>query len=167
PKDSPWWAGSVEETAQDIGTSIDGLSTAEATERLKRFGANALEDNGAPSVLSLLLRQFGSPIVLILIVAAILSFAVHDPSDGFIILFIVAASGLLGFWQEFRAATVVASLVTTPEVTKALGIPEGVVPVGWVIGVKIHDTGTWEMVKRGELRMFSIQGTADRVPVEA
>lgn len=64
-------------------------------------------------------------------------------------------------------ATVVASLVTTPEVTKALGIPEGVVPVGWVIGVKIHDTGTWEMVKRGELRMFSIQGTADRVPVEA
>ncbi|MEK6707439.1 MAG: magnesium-translocating P-type ATPase [Pseudomonadota bacterium] len=109
-KDSPWWARSVEETAQDIDTSIDGLSTAEATERLKHFGANALEDNGAPSVVSLLLRQFGSPIVLILIVAAILSFAVHDPSDGFIILFIVAASGLLGFWQEFRAATVVASL---------------------------------------------------------
>ena len=109
-KDSPWWARGVEETAQDIGTSIDGLSTAEATERLKHFGANALEDNGAPSVVSLLLRQFGSPIVLILIVAAILSFALHDPSDGFIILFIVAASGLLGFWQEFRAATVVASL---------------------------------------------------------
>ncbi|MDO8437279.1 MAG: magnesium-translocating P-type ATPase [Nitrosomonadaceae bacterium] len=109
-KDSPWWARSVEEIARDIGTSIDGLSTTEATERLKRFGANALEDNGAPGVVSLLLRQFGSPIVLILIVAAILSFAVRDPSDGFIILFIVVASGLLGFWQEFRAATVVASL---------------------------------------------------------
>ena len=64
-------------------------------------------------------------------------------------------------------ATAVASLVTTPEITKALGVPEGVLPVGWVIGVKIHDGETWDMVKRGDLRMFSIEGTADRVPVAA
>ena len=64
-------------------------------------------------------------------------------------------------------ASVVASLVTTPELTKALGIPDGHVPVGWVVGVKIHDEAVWKRVKDGELRMFSIEGDADRVEAAA
>lgn len=64
-------------------------------------------------------------------------------------------------------ATVVASLVTTPAVTKAMGVPDGVLPVGWMIGVKVHDGPTWEKVKRGELKMFSIEGSADRLEVAA
>ena len=60
--------------------------------------------------LALLLRQLGSPIVLILIAAALLSFAMRDATDGFIILVIVGASSLLGFWQEYRAVTAMARL---------------------------------------------------------
>ena len=64
-------------------------------------------------------------------------------------------------------ASVIASLVTTPELTKALGIPNGSVPVGWIIGVKVHDEAVWKRVESGELKMFSIQGDAERQAVTA
>jgi len=108
--DTSWWATSVEQAAHDLGSSLNGLSTAEATARLRRYGANTPQGKQSSRVLPLLLRQLGSPIVLVLIAAAVLSFFMHDPADTGIILFIVIASGLLGFWQEYRAASAVESL---------------------------------------------------------
>lgn len=64
-------------------------------------------------------------------------------------------------------ASVVASLVTTPEILKALGVPEGLLPCGWFIGVKVHDSAVWKRVRDGELKMFSIEGRADREGVAA
>ena len=61
----------------------------------------------------LLLRQFTSPIILILIGAAVLSIFLQDVTDAVIILVIVIVSGLLGFWQEHRAATAVLSIAAT------------------------------------------------------
>ncbi|MDZ4165883.1 MAG: magnesium-translocating P-type ATPase [Smithellaceae bacterium] len=107
---SAWWSGSAEDVARDLGSATDGLSKDEAAARLKRYGANTLKGGEPSLVFPLLWRQLSSPIVIILIAAAILSFVLHDATDGFIILFIVAASGLLGFWQEYRAATAVESL---------------------------------------------------------
>jgi hypothetical protein len=59
--------------------------------------------------------------------------------------------------------TVVESIVLTKEKQAAIGIPEGTVPEGWFITVKVHDQATFEKVKDGTYRMFSIQGTAKRV----
>jgi hypothetical protein len=59
--------------------------------------------------------------------------------------------------------TVVESLVLTKEKQQAIGIPEGCVPEGWFITVKVHDKEVFEKVKNGTYRMFSIQGTAKRV----
>lgn len=59
--------------------------------------------------------------------------------------------------------TVVESIVLTKEKQAAIGIPEGTVPEGWFITVKVHDQSTFEKVKDGTYRMFSIQGTAKRV----
>lgn len=108
--DIPWWTASIKQVAQDIGSSPNGLSTAEATTRLQHYGTNTLKGKHDFGVVSLLLRQLSSPIVLILIAAAILSFIMHDATDGLIILFIVIVSELLGFWQEYRAASVMTSL---------------------------------------------------------
>lgn len=57
---------------------------------------------------------------------------------------------------------VVESLVFTPEVQKALGIDLG--KVGWMIGMHVTDEGVWKRVKDGELKAFSIGGSATRVP---
>ena len=47
-----------------------------------------------------------------------------------------------------------------------MGIPEGTVPVGWWIGFKITDDDAWNRVKSGHYKMFSIEGQANRLPVE-
>lgn len=59
--------------------------------------------------------------------------------------------------------TVVESIVLTKEKQEAIGIPPGVVPEGWFITVKVHDSEVFAKVKDGTYRMFSIQGTAKRV----
>lgn len=63
-------------------------------------------------------------------------------------------------------ATLVESVVFTEEKMKALGIPEGILPVGWWIGFYVSDNDVWEKVKSGEYPMFSIEGAARRVEVE-
>ena len=49
---------------------------------------------------------------------------------------------------------------------KAMGIPEGTLPVGWWIGFFVTDDDVWEKVKNGTYPMFSIEGEAERVKVE-
>ena len=59
--------------------------------------------------------------------------------------------------------TVVESIVFTKEKQEVLGIPEGTVPIGWFITVKVHDPEVFAKVKDGIYKMFSIQGTCRRV----
>jgi hypothetical protein len=56
---------------------------------------------------------------------------------------------------------VIASLVTTPDIVKAFGLGE-VIPIGWILGLKVLDADTWRRVESGELKALSIQGTAER-----
>ena len=65
-----------------------------------------------------------------------------------------------------KKGKLVESCVLTAEKQKAMGIPEGSVPVGWWIGFKIEDDAAWERIKSGQYRMFSIEGKANREPVE-
>lgn len=59
----------------------------------------------------------------------------------------------------------VESVVFTDEKLKAMGIPQGTVPLGWWIGFKVDDPRTWELVKNGTYQMFSIAGQGKRVPM--
>jgi Mg2+-importing ATPase len=99
-----FWSISVAGMLQQLETAKEGLTDIEARQRLERYGANRLKPQKRSDVLTLLLAQFKSPLILILFFATGLSFFVHDPVNAFIILSIVLASGLLEFWQE-RSAT--------------------------------------------------------------
>lgn len=61
---------------------------------------------------------------------------------------------------------VIESVVFTEDKLKAMGIPEGTLPLGWWIGFQIQDDDVWEKIKNGTYSMFSIEGTAERVEVE-
>lgn len=63
-------------------------------------------------------------------------------------------------------AVLIESVVFTEEKMKAMGIPEGTLPVGWWIGFKVLDEDVWEKVKDGTYPMFSIEGEAERVEVD-
>lgn len=87
-----------------------GLTTAEATARLRAEGPNTIEDHGRRSLAAIALGQFASPLVVLLMVASIVAIVVGDRADASIILVIVVLSAALGFVQEARSAEAVAAL---------------------------------------------------------
>ncbi|HET6465722.1 MAG TPA: magnesium-translocating P-type ATPase [Nitrospiria bacterium] len=106
-----FWSMPAEDLLERVHAVPEGLTTDEARARLERFGPNLLKSIKRSDALTLLLAQFKTPIILILLFAAGLSFFLRDPVDALIILTIVAVSGLLGFWQERGAAGAVEKLL--------------------------------------------------------
>jgi Mg2+-importing ATPase len=105
-----YWGRDASDLLSALTTSLQGLSSAEATERLERYGPNVVEERREVAAVRLLLHQFASPLVLILVFGAAISLFVRDWVDAAIILVIVLGSTLLGFSQEYRASAAVAEL---------------------------------------------------------
>jgi Mg2+-importing ATPase len=112
----PFWSVPAVEVLKRLETAPTGLAAAEAASRSKRFVSRRLAPKKRTDSLALLVRQFSSPIVLMLVGAAVISLFLHDTTDAGIILAIVLASGLLGFWQERGAAGAVEKLLSLVEV---------------------------------------------------
>jgi len=121
---SSFWSLPPQQVLQQLKSNSQGLSRQEAQQRLTQYGANSLKQKRQSNVLTLLLNQFKSPIILILIAAAILSGFLGDVIDTVIILAIVLISGLLGFWQERGASDAVAKLLALVQV-KATVLRDG------------------------------------------
>ena len=68
--------------------------------------------------------------------------------------------------EQTGVATLVESVMLTPEKQTAMGIPPGFVPIGWWVGFKVTDEDVWQKVKSGEYSMFSIGGTAVRESID-
>jgi Mg2+-importing ATPase len=100
------------------------LTDDEAGKRLVQYGANLLKPKKRSDAIILLLTQFKSPLVLILISAGGLSFFLGDPVNALIILTIILISSLLGFWQERGAANAVEKLLAIVQ-TKATVLRDG------------------------------------------
>lgn len=97
-----FWSGDVESLLSNLNSSPTGLTQHASSERLRKLRVKKpCRDH---ETLWLLLGQFKSPITLILIFAACLSFFLRDSTDAVLILGVVVASALLGFWQEYSAA---------------------------------------------------------------
>ncbi len=112
----PFWSTPTSELLTGLQTTSHGLTSDEARKRLARYGSNLLKPKKKSDALTLLLAQFKSPIILILIFAAGLSFFLRDHPDAIIILTIVLVSGFLGFWQEKGAADAVKKLLAMVQV---------------------------------------------------
>jgi Mg2+-importing ATPase len=111
---------------------VAGLTSVEARRRLAEFGENRISSERRADALTVFIAQFKSPIILILIGAAIVSLFLHDRTDAALILIIVLASGALGFWQEYRATDAVAKLRALVE-TKVRFLRDGaeaIIPLG-------------------------------------
>ncbi|MDB6035515.1 MAG: magnesium-translocating P-type ATPase [Verrucomicrobiales bacterium] len=111
-----FWALPSAELLKRMRAAPEGLSGTEAARRLAEFGVNRLRPSTQTKSWLLLLAQFRSPIVVILLAASILSFFLGESLDASIILLIVVFSGLLGFWQEKGAADAVQSLLSLVQI---------------------------------------------------
>jgi len=106
-----FWSMPTTELLDFLDTSENGLADAEANLRRANYGKNIISAPTYSGDLRIFVSQFKSPIILILIFAALLSFFLRDATDALIILSIVIVSGLLGFWQERQAANAIDKLL--------------------------------------------------------
>jgi Mg2+-importing ATPase len=112
-----FWSGTTQSLLERLSSGPAGLSATEAEKRLQEIGPNRLKPPDHRSGYLIFIRQFSSPITILLIGAAILSFFLGEQTDAFIILAIIFISALLGFYQEKGAANALDRLLSLVQIT--------------------------------------------------
>jgi len=96
------------ELEQKLGSSPDGLSQAEAQKRLTQYGPNEIEEKKTNSFLKFL-TYFWGPIPWMIEAAVILSAVARHWPDFAIILLLLLANAVVGFWEEHQAGNAIAA----------------------------------------------------------
>lgn len=94
---------SKDEIIAELKTSAEGLNNADIPGLQNSVGKNVLQEAKTKSKFSMLLGQFADIMILILIIAAIISFIVGEHTDAFVILAIIIANAWMGYAQESNA----------------------------------------------------------------
>ncbi|MCK4497218.1 MAG: HAD-IC family P-type ATPase, partial [Candidatus Aenigmarchaeota archaeon] len=126
PKSDPkkWHEMSMGNVLKDLGTTEKGLAESEAKTRLGKYGLNEIKRKRKISKLKILLNQFTSSLVIILIIATLLSALIGEILDAIVILIILLFNAVFGFFQEYKAEKTIEALkkLTAPE---AMVVREG------------------------------------------
>lgn len=121
---SDFWSVPKEDLLYRLRSTPQGLSAEEAQRRLACGPTHLIQGGRWTRALLLLIAEFKSPIILILVIAAGLSLFLGETTDACIVLAIVVSSGLLGFWQEWGAADALGKLLALVQ-TKASVLRDG------------------------------------------
>jgi len=166
----------IADVAQVLGTDVDrGLSATEATRRLSEFGPNELQEAPRPGLWQLLLRQFKSFLVIILVVACIISLVLGEWIDAIAILTIVVLNAVLGVVQESRAEEALAALkkMAAPEANvirdgHAVTVPAADLVPGDVVLLEAGDfvPADVRLIEVANVRVDESALTGESVPVE-
>jgi Ca2+-transporting ATPase len=106
-----WYSMTKDEVVEAFSSDISfGLTDNEAKIRLEKHGSNELREEPAPGSLSLILAQLKEPLVIILMIAAVVSFAVGEWQDSLVILAIVVLNTVMGVTQETKAEKALSAL---------------------------------------------------------
>jgi P-type Ca2+ transporter type 2C len=100
---TPWHSLPVEEVFEHLDSGPDGLDPEEASRRLERFGPNRMKRAEPVSALSILVSQFKSLVVLLLLAAALVTLALGDVLESLAIGAVLAINTLIGFVVELKA----------------------------------------------------------------
>ncbi len=100
----------IASVCEQLDTSDTGLSDKSAAERISRYGPNTLPEAQRRSLLTIIIDQFKSPIIYVLLIAALVSFVIKEFSDAYFILGVLFINTLIGTYQENSAAEQASSL---------------------------------------------------------
>jgi len=120
-----WHALSKHEVLRLLETTAEGLSSKEASKRLSLYGYNDIKEEKKITPLQLFVNQFKSFLIGILIIATIVSLISGEILNSVVLVIIIFANAILGFFQEYKAEKAVEALkkITAP---KAIVIRDGV-----------------------------------------
>ncbi len=135
-----WYRKSTEEVFDYFKTSYDGLSSIDASERLKVQGKNVLPKSSEVTLFKVVLDQFNNPIVYILLIAIILSLILGEYVDAIFIIGVILLDVILGTYQEWRAVNSASLLEET------LKLKVNVIRDGKEIEIDSEDLVTGDLV---------------------
>jgi P-type Ca2+ transporter type 2C len=109
------YSASQDDVLAKLQCSRHGLTEQDAKARLIQFGPNAMPQEEPPGILKVFLRQFASPLIYVLLAAAVFSLLIQEMSDAIFIGAVLLVNAIIGTIQEYsaqRAATALRQLVT-------------------------------------------------------
>lgn len=89
---------------------LHGMDDAAVELARKKVGKNLLKSVSTLNIFQILLGQFSSPLIVLLLAASLASFYLKQPKDGLILLIIVVMNALIGFYQEWKSENILASI---------------------------------------------------------
>ncbi len=107
-----WHELSREELFKILDTDYSGISEEEAAQRLEEYGQNIVESGDKISQLDILWAQIKNPLVLVLVIAAIISFIAGKNADVIVIGVVILVNIIIGFIQEYRAEKALDALMS-------------------------------------------------------
>lgn len=114
-----WYNKSSKEILELLSSSKLGLSGEEARLRLKTYGRNKLPEGKIDSYFTIFLRQFKSPLIYVLFLAAFVVFVTNGKTDSLIILAVLLFNAIVGVFQEGKAQN---TLLALREFTKTSSV---------------------------------------------
>ena len=108
--DSPWYAHDARAVLAAFSVGLDGLSAAEAADRLRQYGPNRLTPRPGPSALRRFLLQFHNVLIYVLLGAAAITAALQNWVDTGVIVGVVVINAVIGFIQEGKAEQALAAI---------------------------------------------------------
>jgi Ca2+-transporting ATPase len=170
-----WYQREIDQVFADLNTSEHGLADSEVRERLHKFGPNKLAEEEKISKLKILLHQFKSPLIYILLIAAVVTAFLQEYKDTGVIAAVLLLNALIGYIQEVKAEKQVRALKKMV-VAKARVIRDGkeveingeeVVPGDLVLlasGGRVP--ADVRLIKTIELRVDESMLTGESIPAE-
>lgn len=133
---------------QELGADAEnGFSQAQASEKLHEFGRNELDDGPGVQPFKILIRQVANAMMLVLIMAMVVSFAIRSWIEGGVVAAVIVLNIVVGFLQEFQAEKTMDSLRSLSSPTanvvrdgSTINVPTAELVVGDLVELKVGDT---------------------------
>lgn len=109
-RSAPFWSLPVEQVAALLKVGLSGLTSSETALRLREYGPNELREQQGLTRFGVLWNQLRSPLLLLLVFAALVSALTGEWTDSFIVVAILGASVGIGYSREYRAQAAAAEL---------------------------------------------------------
>ncbi len=94
---------SAEQVMEKLGATVSGLSPQQVEERRAQYGSNRLPRKSPPGLLTVFLKQFQSPLIYVLVAAAVVSLLIGELSDAVFISAVLLLNAVIGTGQEYSA----------------------------------------------------------------
>lgn len=149
--DKNWHTMNAQEVIDELKTRLDGLSEKEVKERLKEHGLNEIKQEKKINPLKIFFNQFKDFLIIILLIATVISFALGEVIDAIVIFIIIILCAILGFVQEYKSEKAIEAL-------KKLSTPKA----------KVIRNGKLTEINANEISIGDIVvlETGDRVPAD-